>query len=435
MSSARNDDVEVRSARALTLAAGLAGVLPLASGLWVVHERSATPGRLATADLVGVVGSCLVALGVSVLAVRLLDRTHRRLSGSEQLRTAHTHLQAREHTLARRVDDLEALGEATRAVLRGDDARLSICRAAAQVADALLVTLLEPDGAGNLVTTAIAGLDMPPLRLAAAGGSLAAKVFSSGRSAVVPDIRGDLNVDQQVVAAFDVATGGPDMQGAVTLPVIGTAEVLGVLCVGLGRPVTGNEVHLLALLDILAQEAALALERETLLRRLAEQVREDPLTRISNRRRWDERLVEEVARAQRDGSSLSLAVIDLDRFKAYNDSRGHQRGDDLLRTAASAWHASLRATDVVARIGGEEFGVLLPCCDEAGARRVLEQLRRLVPDGQTCSVGVAVWAGEPSDVLVRRADEALYQAKREGRDRIVTATSGWGIPAQPRRAV
>jgi diguanylate cyclase (GGDEF)-like protein len=153
---------------------------------------------------------------------------------------------------------------------------------------------------------------------------------------------------------------------------------------------------------------------------LATVARTDALTGVPNRRAWDERLTVELARASRSSEPVSIALLDLDRFKAYNDAEGHPAGDRLLREAATAWRGELRAMDVLARYGGEEFGVVLPGCDAEMAAAVVDRLRALTPGGQTSSAGVVIWDGaESADALVGRADGALYSAKRAGRDRTV----------------
>lgn len=146
----------------------------------------------------------------------------------------------------------------------------------------------------------------------------------------------------------------------------------------------------------------------------------DPLTGVANRRRWDDELARELASARREGTGFCVAVLDLDGFKPYNDARGHQEGDRLLKAAASAWRAELRGTDTIARLGGDEFGVILPGAPAHGHRPVVDRLRAGVPCEQTCSAGIACWNGEePGGALVARADAALYRAKREGGDRTV----------------
>jgi diguanylate cyclase (GGDEF)-like protein len=109
--------------------------------------------------------------------------------------------------------------------------------------------------------------------------------------------------------------------------------------------------------------------------------------------------------------------MDLDRFKAYNDARGHQTGDRLLKEASAVWRDQLRAGDLLARWGGEEFAVALPGATAEQAVPVLERLRRATPSGQTASVGVAAFVpGAGLAELVEQADQALYRAKSNGRD-------------------
>ncbi|MEA2645230.1 MAG: hypothetical protein QOE92_313 [Chloroflexota bacterium] len=155
-------------------------------------------------------------------------------------------------------------------------------------------------------------------------------------------------------------------------------------------------------------------ERKAAERAVADLVRVDPLTRVLNRRGWSEALDEGLARARRSGEPLSVAVLDLDSFKAFNDDWGHQRGDFLLQSVAEAWRSELREVDVIARYGGDEFTVMLPGSDVAGAQDAVQRLRALTPD-QKVSIGLATWnRQETAESLVGRADTALFRAKREG---------------------
>ena len=163
-------------------------------------------------------------------------------------------------------------------------------------------------------------------------------------------------------------------------------------------------------------------EREALLEEVEELARSDALTGLPNRRALDETLPREMVRARRSGTSLCLAILDIDRFKAYNDSHGHLVGDILLRDCAAAWDAELRGEDLLVRFGGEEFLVVLPNCEPGDATEIVERLRAAMPDRQTCSAGLVRWDGvESTEELLGRADTALYDAKGAGRDRLVLA--------------
>jgi diguanylate cyclase (GGDEF)-like protein len=161
---------------------------------------------------------------------------------------------------------------------------------------------------------------------------------------------------------------------------------------------------------------------------------QDGLTGVANRRRFDEVLAQEWRRAKRDRAPLSLLMIDIDHFKAVNDTHGHQTGDDTLRFVAGVLGKQIhRPADLLARYGGEEFVILLHNTDAAGAVDVAEKMRNAIertfqepdsrglPRGVTISVGCAtvVPAGEQEPrVLVRAADDCLYIAKRNGRNRV-----------------
>lgn len=167
--------------------------------------------------------------------------------------------------------------------------------------------------------------------------------------------------------------------------------------------------------------------------------RVDGLTRIPNRRRFDEAFAEERLRATRHTAPLSVVMIDLDLFKSYNDTYGHLQGDDVLKLVAKTlYHSLQRPGDLVARWGGEEFVVLLPQTEKEGAFHVAENLRLAIVDLQiphvastlgqilTISVGVATSKKENPgsyEMLLQWADEAVYLAKDQGRNRVVVYQS------------
>jgi diguanylate cyclase (GGDEF)-like protein len=191
-------------------------------------------------------------------------------------------------------------------------------------------------------------------------------------------------------------------------------EAIGVLVVGWANPFDADSMQA-ALTTLLAHEVAAAIERGDLLARMSDMASTDALTGLPNRRAWESRLEQTLL----DGEPVMLAMLDLDRFKDYNDTNGHPVGDRLLRETAAAWREALRVGDFLARVGGEEFALLLPAGAEQDAAAVVERLRERVPYGQTCSAGVVTRrGGESGQSLMARADAALYESKTGGRDRV-----------------
>jgi diguanylate cyclase (GGDEF)-like protein len=164
------------------------------------------------------------------------------------------------------------------------------------------------------------------------------------------------------------------------------------------------------------------LKHNALLGQLQRQASTDALTMLPNRRTWDATLDAGLEWARRTGRVLTIGLIDLDGLKAINDAHGHSAGDVLLTRIARQWSPVLRRADLLARIGGDEFAILLHDATESQAAEVIDRLRERTPVPYTCSAGLASWNGEESaSELMRRADEALYAAKREGRNRAVAA--------------
>ncbi len=160
---------------------------------------------------------------------------------------------------------------------------------------------------------------------------------------------------------------------------------------------------------LLRQIAALKEE----VREFARLARIDPLTGLANRRGWDEQLDRELAQAERSGRPISVALLDLDDFKRFNDAHGHQAGDRLLVAAAAAWQGQFRDGDVLCRWGGDEFAALLPDCSEDEAREIIARVTSTTPSLQSCAAGVAAWdSRETSNELVWRADAELLKQKR-----------------------
>lgn len=193
-----------------------------------------------------------------------------------------------------------------------------------------------------------------------------------------------------------------------------------------------NQISRLILLSVAVGLSVAVVSRAQRLLKLATI---DPLTSLCNRGYVDDRLAIEMSRARRHHQPLSVAMIDVDRFKLFNDTHGHAAGDLVLRTIADVLRSSLRQSDTIGRYGGEEFVVILPETSLANAERKIESLRRAIANdliplatrnevvSVTISAGLAGFPDNGTDeaVLLATADERLFQAKREGRNRVVAA--------------
>ena len=179
------------------------------------------------------------------------------------------------------------------------------------------------------------------------------------------------------------------------------------------------------------------LELKKAMQELQEQAITDPLTGLHNARYLRELLPRELLRARRKGSPLAVIMIDVDHFKRVNDSLGHEAGDRVLRELGALFKQSIRGSDIACRYGGEEFAIILVDATSESARRKAEDIRAAVkrlklshggkPIGDvTVSLGVALFPyhADQTTTLLRRADEALYQAKGAGRDRVAVSDAG-----------
>ena len=208
--------------------------------------------------------------------------------------------------------------------------------------------------------------------------------------------------------------GGLMLPGAVLL-------VDGALGGDIDWPVIGIGIVLLSGLVLVRMDGLLQIVQVQSVR-LSALARSDFLTGAPNRRTWDHELPRACKLSRENETTLCVAILDLDRFKVYNDTHGHQAGDRLLQEAVRAWSAALPPEALLARYGGEEFAVLIAGVEAADLVRILHELRAVTPGGQTFSAGVAVWdpRTEPG-TAVAGADKALYAAKRAGRDRILVS--------------
>jgi len=320
---------------------------------------------------------------------------------------------------AEQAEDLRKLSAIAHQLAAQSDhygARMTLTRAVRDVASASSVMLWEPTAAGDeLEITASSGAALRGMTASLAVPSGLGTAFNTGEFAFAADVI----TDPRVKFRWNELTSA---RSGAWVPVVQDGRSVAVLAVSWNTSRAALSERETGLLQLLASEVAITIQRTDLMAQLQSTARTDALTGLPNRRVWDEDLEREIARAHRHGGHLCLAMLDLDRFKAFNDHHGHQAGDQLLAATATAWRPVLRTTDTLARYGGEEFAVLLPHSDEEGAMTVVERLLEVVPLGQTASAGVAVWDGrESAPELLARADAALYEAKGAGRARALLA--------------
>jgi diguanylate cyclase (GGDEF)-like protein len=271
-------------------------------------------------------------------------------------------------------------------------------------------------------------------------------ILSPTEVMVVPDARLD-----ERFAGHPAVVGEPHIIFYAGAPMVSpTGEAIGTVCIADHKPRILSDVQLQILRSLAAQaitqlemrrslmtlEATLDSQGEYVdqLERQQEELQEesstDPLTGLGNRRAFQERLDSELGRARRGSSTVALMMLDVDFFKRYNDSFGHPAGDAVLRQLADVMKRTCRSHDFPARVGGEEFAVVLSDTTRESAFVIAERLRRHVQREVwlnrpvTISVGVALAdEGTSREQLMERADGALYRSKRDGRNRVTLQDS------------
>jgi diguanylate cyclase (GGDEF)-like protein len=303
---------------------------------------------------------------------------------------------------------LEALGAPPEAALDG------LVRLAARVCGSASAEI-NLVGAQQLWFRAARGMGVPGTAVDRELTFCTWTVLDPDRPLIVPDARADARFAENPFVLDGV------IGSYAGFPLVAEDQAIGTLCVHDPAP-RSLDPDQLDTLAVLATAAQTQLSLRRYVDHLDVLARTDALTGAANRRAMNETIERELSRASRSDTPVGLLMLDLDRFKDFNDEFGHPAGDLLLQRAAAAWRAELRAGDLLGRWGGEEFCVLLTHCPPAAASVVAERLRAVMPDGSACSIGVAAWDGhERGADLVRRADEALYAAKRSGRNRTVAA--------------
>ncbi len=210
------------------------------------------------------------------------------------------------------------------------------------------------------------------------------------------------------------------------MPILNKARLTGIVYMENNLAPNAFTEERLALLGVIASQAAISIENA----RLFDQATTDGLTRLFVHRYFQFLLEQEIERSRRHDRTCSLIILDIDNFKHFNDTYGHQLGDDVLKQVAGVLSQHTRITDIAARYGGEEFVVILPETDVDEAAMVAEKIRQLVANiaiiidkkrlGVTISLGVAAFPDHAAekDELIRTADSALYTAKRSGKNRV-----------------
>src|SRR3954451_1032347 len=308
-----------------------------------------------------------------------------------------------------------AIGRVAKALAGGEDARQAICEAACEVMDAPVAFLLEPSGR-DFASTAMAGISVQPVTIQPRGdGTGGGRAFTAKEAYFVADARNHPALAAPLVEATSA-------RSAVFEPVLREGEVAGVLIVVWQKPVDTLPEAPASVLRLVAAQAAVAIEHAGLRAKMQALALSDPLTGLVTRRVFEEELPRELARARRAESPLSVAVIDLDHMSAFNMLRGEREGDRLVKETAARWRSELREVDLLARMEGVEFAIVLPSCGLGEAVEVVDRVRGATPRDQTASAGVARWDGEePAELLMLRAQDALAAAKSSGRNVTIAA--------------
>jgi diguanylate cyclase (GGDEF)-like protein len=273
------------------------------------------------------------------------------------------------------------------------EARGEICKAALRVSRGNLALLLELNEEGMLVPTYGTQEPLPDLKFSLDGRAFSLDGKEYGKSiseySVLQAIKTKIAVFRRESVGLPKDIEMMFKQGKIisslSLPVYSNEKVSGVLTVFWNKRIESISERSMQILTLLANEAALVIQRIDLLGQLNESAHVDEITHIPNRRAWNKELPRAMARAARQGAPLSIAILDLDAFKEFNDTWGHPEGDKLLEEMSGGWNRGLRDVDFIARLGGDEFGLILPNCDEADALRTTQRLKTWADSNTKCN--------------------------------------------------
>ena len=392
---------------------GTHGLTRAASTLAAGAAVLAGAGALVEPALVPAAAGILVA-GELGIAVRAMTFMHRRLRVLE--------LRVREQDDA--AERLQSSLEDLSSDLRLDEVLDQITGKAQSAVGGKEFALLLADGA-TMRADRHSGIPTPSLAALESWAAEHSNTLLERGTIVIDDLATD-----PLLAELPREEGVP-LGSMCAAPLVFRDSLLGVLA----ALAHGSTVFLpgdTASLSAYAGHAAIALSNARLVERLERQAAEDPLTGLANQRAFYRGCAAEFSRAQRAGTDVSIIMLDVDHFKAINDAHGHPYGDQVLLGVADALRATIREHDTVARVGGEEFAVLLPDADTEAAYDIAERIRDAIAHVPvthatlSCSAGVATVspADESPAHLLELADGALYRAKRLGRDRTVVSDGG-----------
>ncbi|HEY3929518.1 MAG TPA: diguanylate cyclase [Candidatus Koribacter sp.] len=336
---------------------------------------------------------------------------------------ANAEIYSKERKRALQMEAISAIARQATAVLRADDLLVQLCIAIGNSLPQYSVAVLTCEEDGTLIHRAY-------------GGSLSPSTDVS--QALLPlDNMAEEALESRTPRVLRASTTRHPVffSGAgseLLLPLVSAGKPLGVL-VFAAESTNAFPEEDMATFESVADICATAIQNAFYFQQVEQLAYIDGLTGTFNRRLFERRIADEIERAKRYQSTLSLIMVDLDHFKRVNDEFGHLLGDEVLRAVSQIFHQTLRKPDVVCRYGGEEFVLVLPETSRANAVRVAEKLRNLIaayefpgiPSRVTISAGVADFpsCGATRDELVGAADDNLYLAKQSGRNCIVAPDS------------